>query len=150
MRPDPRHQQSPTSSDRIIYLGDVRRRRAIRKRAPDRQYLAALFLVAAVAWAAWLTVLFTVQPMRLLTYVAFLAPLWVALTSTGSIVAYAAEWRRGMFPGLRVCVRRGALAASVIELNLALRAAHHWSLPVLAATIAVVILMEAGLIYRTR
>lgn len=131
MRPHPHHHHPPGETGRIIRLGDVRRRRAARTRAPDRHYLASLFLVAAVCWALWLTVLFTVPPVRLLTYIAFLTPLCVALAASGALLAYAIDWQRGLAPSLSTCGRRGVLGALLVVLNLAAQAAHRWT-PLLA------------------
>ncbi len=129
MRPDPHHPTSHDDTDRIIYIGDVRRRRQGKRRAPDQHYLAVLAVIAIAAWGAWGTVLLTLAPARLLTYLAFFAPLGVALAATSSLVVYAAEWRSGRIPSLRATVRRGILVALVIIVNLALEASHHWSVP---------------------
>jgi hypothetical protein len=150
MRPDPHNRHSQPAPNRVIYLGDVRRKRALRHRAPDRQYLAALVLVALVAWAIWLTVLATVPPARLLTYVAFLGPLWVAIASTGALAAYGIDWRRGLLRQLSVSLRRGVFAATLVVLNLALRAAHHWSLIVVGASLVAAALLEIALSQRGR
>jgi hypothetical protein len=129
MRPDPHHRYSGKDSGRIIYLGDVRRRRAAaRRHTPDRYYLLGLLLVALAGWALWLTVFLAVPPARLLTYTAFCASLWVALAATAAIVAYGIEWQLGRYPVLSISFRRGALFASVVVLNLALLASHHWML----------------------
>lgn len=130
MRPDPHQQQTPERTDRIIYLGEVRRRRALRTRAPDHHYLASLLVVAAVAWAVWLVVFLTVAPAKLLTYLAFLAPLWLAIVATGAILTYGVEWQRGFVPSLPGSIRRGAWLASLVVANAALRFAHHWGWPV--------------------
>lgn len=122
---------------RIIYLGDVRRRRARGRLAPDRHYLAVLALVALAAWALWLVVLLTLPPARLLTYLAFFLPLGIALSVTGALVSYAADWRFGALPSLRRALRRGLLLAGVVILNGALLAAHLWS-PLLLIGSAVV------------
>jgi len=150
MRPNPQHGHAQGEPGRIIRLGDVRRRRAARKRAPDRQYLAALLLLAAVGWAIWLTVFLTVPPSRLLTYLAFLAPLGIAVTATGALVAYAVDWHRGFAPSLLTCGRRGGLAAGVIVLNLALGGAHRWSVFVGAGSLVASILVDVVLARRDR
>jgi hypothetical protein len=132
-------------SGRIISLGDVRRRRTSRSRAPDRQYLAATAIIGGFAWLGWLLVLFTVQPTKLLTYIAFFAPLWLAVTSTGALGAYGIDWRRGALPSLRVCARRGALISSAIILNLAFLAAHRWSIFLLPVSAAAAIAIDIAL-----
>jgi hypothetical protein len=142
MRPDPQDLRNETDG-RIIYLGDVRRRRTGRRRQqPDRHYLAALGLASVAAWAVWLTVVLTLQPARLISYVAFLLPLALALTATGSIVLYAVEWRLGQLPSLRAEVRRAALVAGVVVANLALLAAHRWSILVLGLSALLAIAAE--------
>lgn len=144
MRPTVQHHDTREQSGRIIYLGDVRRRRSGRRRAPDRHYLLALCLVAVVAWTLWLAVFLSLPPARLLTYAAFLAPLWVALAATGSIAAYGLEWKRGYAPSLRACTRRGVLFASVLVVNLAVQAAHRWVLPVGAITVMAVVVVDVA------
>lgn len=150
MRPHPHHHHPPGDTGRIIRLGDVRRRRAARTRAPDRHYLASLLLIAAVGWALWLTVLFTLPPARLLTYVAFLAPLWLAVAASGALVAYGIEWKRGLVPSLAVCGRRGALTALLVVLNLAALSAHRWSLPLLIGSVVAVTTVDLLLTRRDR
>jgi hypothetical protein len=151
MRPDPHHRYSAKDSGRIIYLGDVRRRRAAaRRQAPDRYYLLGLLLLALAGWALWLTVFLAVPPARLLTYAAFCASLWIALGSTAAIAAYGIEWRLGHFPLLSVCLRRGALVASVVVLNLALLAAHHWLLPAGLVVAVAALMTELALTQRLR
>ncbi|HZU12781.1 MAG TPA: hypothetical protein VFB58_08080 [Chloroflexota bacterium] len=113
---------------RIIYLGDVRRRKTSRRRlSPDRHYLAALAVVALAAWALWALVVLTLPPARLLTYLAFFLPFGLALASTGALVAYAAERRFGTAPSLSGSVRRGILLGAFAVLNGATLAAHLWS-----------------------
>lgn len=130
MRPDPQFPPKDESPDRIIYLGDVRRRRARRKRSPDLHYLVVLALIALAAWLVWGVVLLNVAPSKLLSYLAFLVPLAVAAAATGSLVAYWAEWRAGYLPDLVAATRRGALAAAVAVFNLAVLATHRWTIVV--------------------
>jgi hypothetical protein len=132
-------------SGRIISLGDVRRRRIGRGRAPDRQYLAATAVIVGFAWAGWLLVVFTVQPTRLFTYVAFFTPLSLALSATGTLAAYAIDWRRLSVPSLRLCARRGLLTSSAIILNLAFMAAHRWSIVLLPVSAAAAILADIAI-----
>lgn len=141
MRPDP-HPSTPEESDRIIYIGDVRRRRG-KRRAPDRQYLAVLAIIALAAWAIWIAVTLTLAPARLLTYLAFFTPLSIAIAATSAVVIYTLEWRAGRFPTLRGSVRRGGLVAALIIANLALLASHHWSVPAAGVTILGAIAVEA-------
>lgn len=126
-------------SARIIYMGDVRRRRGKQRQAPDKHYLGAVGLVALSAWSIWVTVLFSLEPARLLTYLAFFLPLAVALAATGTLAAYWMEWKMGGMPSLRISYRRGALFALALTANLALAAGHKWS-PVTA----IVVLLLAG------
>ncbi len=150
MRPDPTEPHD-NGSGRIIYLGEVRRKRSSRRRqAPDRHYLFTLGLIALAGWGAWLAVLFTLPPSRLLTYVAFFAPMAVALTATASLGAYAVEWRRGLYPSLRACVRRGFLFALLVIANLAVLAAHRWTVLFGAASAGAVILIELWFSLRRR
>ena len=143
MRPDPEQHFDNNDPARIIYIGDVRRRKGKPSRAlPDRHYLGALLLVAAVAWAAWMTVFLTMPPSRLLTYIAFLAPLGVALAATASLAAYGLDSLREPFPNLGRSARRGTIFAVVAVANLALRAAHHWSLPALVLMTVAALLVD--------
>lgn len=152
MRPDPMNSTRDEAAGNIIYLGDVRRRRHGRSRrdSPDRRYLVVLGLAAGSAWALWLLVLFTIAPSRLLTYVAFFAPFTVALATTSTLVAYAVDWQRGLFPNLVTCARRGIALALVISVNLGFLAAHRWVLPVGGVTIAAALLSDVALEHRQR
>jgi hypothetical protein len=150
MRPHPHNEIDDADSERIIYLGDVRRRRTSRRQSPDRHYLWVLCGVAGFAWFAWLIVLINLTPARFLTYLAFLAPLWLALATTGALAAYWFSMRRGLYPGLRECGRRGALLATVVVGNLAVVASHHWSLPLFAVTAAGAVLTDAAVTRRGR
>jgi hypothetical protein len=150
MRPNPT-QHHDSDSGRIIYLGDVRRRRSSKGRqAPDRHYLLVLALAAIAAWGVWLVVLFTLPPARLLTYLAFFVPLSVAVGCTGTLVAYGLEWRLGYFPSLGTCLRRGFLAAVAVVLNLAFLAAHRWILPIGAVSIAAAVFTDLAAALRNR
>ena len=143
MRPDPRQHPERDESGRIIYLGDVRRRRGSRRQEPDTHYLAALVLVAVACLAIWAAVLLTLQPARLLTYLAFFVPLGIALAALATIGVYALEWRRGLFPSLGRCARRGSLISAVIVANLAVRAGHRWTVLVALGSVAAALLVDA-------
>ncbi len=142
MRPDPREQPDRDASGRIIYLGDVRRRKLSRRQAPDSDYLGATALLALAGWAVWAAVVFNVAPSKLLTYLAFFAPLAVALTATGTIVASLLERRRHSFVSWRVAFRRGAGFAAVVILNGAFLAAHRWSVVLIAVSVLAVIVAD--------
>lgn len=135
MRPDPEYRQAQGESARIIHLGEVRRRKGRDRQAPDRYYLAAIVAVGILAWLLWGAVLLTLAPSRLLTYVAFFAPLAVAVAATGSVVAFLAERHLGYIPRLGVALRRGVLAAAVGVVNLAALAAHKWLLVIGGVTL---------------
>jgi hypothetical protein len=143
MRPDPHHPTAHDDTDRIIYIGDVRRRRQGKRRAPDRHYLAAVAAVSVAAWAIWVVVLLTLAPSRLLTYLAFFVPLGLALAATSALAIYGAEWRSGRLPSLTDSIRRGILVALLIVANLALQASHHWSIPGAGISILAAIVAEA-------
>lgn len=143
MRPDPHQPTSHDDTDRIIYIGDVRRRRQGKRRAPDRHYLAAVAAVGVGAWVIWVTVLLTLAPARLLTYLAFFVPLGVALSATVALAIYAAEARSQRLPDLGASIRRGILVALVVVANLALQASHHWSIPGAGISILAAIVVEA-------
>ncbi len=132
MHPDP--QQDPRYDDpgRIIHLGEVRRRRRSAGVLPDRHYLAGMLTAAVLGWLSWITVVLTVPPSKLLTYLAFFVPLWLALSATGSALAHMMESRALGMADFRHSVRRGALFGVVVVANLVLLAAHRWSLPALA------------------
>lgn len=149
MRPNPEHTNIDGEPARIIYLGDVRRRRAARQRQqPDRHYLAAFALVAGVSWAIWLNVVFSLHPARLLTYLAFFIPLSVALATTSAIGIHLVESRAGHLPGLRQSLRRGILVAGVIVANMAFLAASRWSVLVLGVSILAALSVEVGMARR--
>jgi 4-amino-4-deoxy-L-arabinose transferase-like glycosyltransferase len=142
MRPDPteRHEHDP--SGRIIYLGDVRRRRGSKRQSPDHHYLAAVALAALVGWTVWGVVVFTLSPSKLLTYLAFFIPLAVAVTSTATLVAYGLEHRRTHFASLTTAGRRGVLVGAVVVINLAFLAAHRWTVLLPAITIVAAIAID--------
>ena len=142
MRPDPteRHEHDP--SGRIIYLGDVRRRKGSKRQSPDRHYVAATGLIALAAWAVWAIVLFSLAPSKLLTYIAFLAPLAVALAATGTLAAYAFEHQRHQYATLRPAFRRGFSFSVVVIVNLSLLAAHRWSIVVPAVCVLAAVVAE--------
>jgi hypothetical protein len=103
-----------------------------------------LALVALAGWAAWAIVLLNLSPSKLLTYLAFFAPLTIALTATSTLVAYLVEHRRQEYAGLRRAGRRGFSFATAVVVNLAFLAAHRWSIFIAAlsvlATVAVDVL----------
>ena len=142
MRPDPteRHEHDP--SGRIIYLGDVRRRRGPKRQSPDHHYLAVVALAALAGWAAWVIVLFTLPPSKLLTYLAFFIPLAIATASTATLLAYALEQRRTHYASLTGAGRRGASFAAVVILNLAFLAAHRWTVVIAALSVLVAIAVD--------
>ncbi len=144
MRPDPEHTYTESSdSGRIIYLGDVRRRKAARKNAlPDRHYLASIAVLAGLGWAIWLTVLFTVPPSRLLTYVAFSAPLSLGLGATSTLIAYAVEFRTTRVASVGRSIRRGSFLSVLVIGNLALLGAHRWTVLALVAMLAVILVLD--------
>lgn len=145
MRPDPEYRQSQEDSPRIIHLGEVRRRRARQRHAPDRYYLAAIAATGALAWLVWAAVLFTLAPSKLLTYVAFLAPLAVAITATVAVVAFLLEQQLGYVPRLVVALRRGVLAAGVVTVNLTLLAAHLWMPAIGGIVVVAAVLTDVAL-----
>jgi hypothetical protein len=140
--------RSGTGSAQIIYMGDVRRRRGKQRQAPDRQYLGAVALVALAAWSVWITVLFSLEPARLLTYMAFFLPLVVALAATGTLAVYGFEWKAGHRASLALSVRRGGLFAGLVVVNLAFQAAHRWSPLVAVVTILLVLAAEGSAVRR--
>ncbi len=142
MRPDPteRHEHDP--SGRIIYLGDVRRRRGTKRQSPDHHYLATVALAALAGWAVWGVVVFTLAPSKLLTYLAFFLPLAVALTSTATLVAYGLEHRRTHYASLTGAGRRGVSFGAVAIVNLAFLAAHRWTVFLAAVTVVAAIAID--------
>lgn len=148
MRLNPEDTSPEHETGRIIYLGDVRRRRAVKRLTPDLHYIAALALVGAASWAVWLTVIFSLPPARLLTYLAFFIPLALAVICTAAVVSYAAEWRMGRLPDLKTPIRRGALFSAVLIANLAFQAAHHWSLIVFGVAALLAVAAEAAVGHR--
>jgi hypothetical protein len=140
--------QSGQSSPQIIYMGDVRRRRGKQRQAPDRQYLGTIALVALSAWSIWITVLFSLEPARLLTYIAFFVPLGLALAATASLGAYGLDWRSGRRPSLHSATRRGLLFALLAVANLSFLAAHRWSPVVGVVLILLTLGAETALAHR--
>jgi hypothetical protein len=139
MRPDPTERHDHDPSGRIIYLGDVRRRRGSKRQSPDHHYLAALALIAVAGWAAWSVVVINLNPSKLLTYLAFFAPLSIALIATATLAAYVVDFRRLEYASLRIAGRRGFSFAAVVVINLSVLAAHHWSVFVAAVTVLIAV-----------
>jgi hypothetical protein len=137
MRLEPRDDADEVDSDRVIYLGDVRRKRAAPDLAPDRHYLFALSAISLVAFGTWLTVLLTLPPQKLISYTVFFLPMWVTIGSVAAIGAYGLDKRLGRVPSLVVCLRRGGLVATSVVVNLALLAAHHWDVFILTGSLMV-------------
>ena len=148
MRPDPTERHEHDQSGRIIYLGDVRRRKGAKRQSPDRYYLAALGLIALAGWAAWGVVMFSLSPSRLLSYLAFLTPLGIGLFASSTLLAYAVEYRRHHYARLLDAGRQGTLVTAVVLLNLSLLAAHHWV--VYFAVGSVVAAVAADIVARRR
>ncbi|HEV3310016.1 MAG TPA: hypothetical protein VG815_05825 [Chloroflexota bacterium] len=88
---------------------------------------AAMLALGAVSFAVWLGVLFWVPPHRLLTYLAFFVPFWLAVASVGAAIVYMTVARRpdAHARALSNSVRRGALIASVTVALLTLLAGRH-------------------------
>jgi|SRR5579875_3266033 len=141
---------NPAPSDesgRVIDLGAVRRRRS-RRRSPDGLYLVVLGLLAVFFWVIWLAVLFNLYPSKLLTYLAFLIPLFGAVASTGAFGAYLFEARRSGIADIGMAVRRGAIIASVVIVNLGFQFAHRWTWPVAVVSVLVGAAAEAAADHR--
>jgi hypothetical protein len=150
MRPDPQRRRKAPETGQIIYIGDVRRRRGPRKQTPDRYFLAAIGLVAAMGWGAWITVLMSLPPSRLLSYLAFFIPLAVALTGTGTIAIYTFQWWRGAIGDLWTSARQAFLATAVVEVNLGFLGARLWLIAIAAASIAAAVMIEVTMWSRSR
>jgi hypothetical protein len=148
MRPDSRLQPERDTPARIINLGDVRRRRRGRRSAPDRHYLAVVLLISLAAWGAWAAVVLTLQPAKLLTYLAFFSPLFIAVSGTLTLGHYAVDWQRGLMPDLAVCLRRGLLVGAILIGNLAAQSAHRWNIAIALASVVVAAGIDLALRYR--
>jgi hypothetical protein len=103
-----------------------------------------------MGWAAWLTVVMSLAPSRLVSYVAFFAPLAVALGASCTIALYAIDWWRGAVPSLITCLRRAVLITAVIEVNLAFLGARLWLVGIAAISIAAAVLLEVAFSLRSR
>ncbi len=147
MQPDFRDETEHSPDDRIIYIGDVRRRRSNVSRQEDRHYLYVMSACALFAWAVWLVVALNLSPAKLLTYLAFLSPLWLALALTGTVIALVLAAKHSESVSVRVSARRGMIAASVVVGNLGLSAAHLWSLLALLLLLAAAAGVELGFWY---
>ncbi|MGH2441831.1 MAG: hypothetical protein ACRDFX_01540 [Chloroflexota bacterium] len=145
MRPDPRQHNDVDASGRIIYLGDVRRRRNGRRQGADSYYLVAVSLVGLAGFAIWFAVLLTIRPEKLLTYLAFFLPLSTGVAALGVLAAYAVDWRRGLFPSLMRCGQRGLVLAALLDANLGFAAAHRWTVIVAALSLVAAGAADFGL-----
>ncbi|HZT96210.1 MAG TPA: hypothetical protein VFB34_05170 [Chloroflexota bacterium] len=115
-----------------------------RRDAPTRE-LALLLGGGLVTLAVWVVVLLTLSPARLLTYLAFFVPLWLAVTGLGGAASLWLRTHQGAgSPGGNFSViRRPAMVATFLVTNLALLAGHHWSLVWLVVLSVVLLAYEA-------
>jgi hypothetical protein len=97
----------------------------------NRSALYTLVLVALASWGGLLLFTRLVPPPAFLAFVAFFLILAIALTSTVAPFAYAVSRLffspRTQQTTIRSAIRRGALVALIVVLNLILRALSSWN-----------------------
>jgi hypothetical protein len=97
--------------------------------AYDPRRFAALILVGAISLAVWFAVVVSLAPARLLTYIAFFAPLAVAITCLCAAGIYRLVGGDGR-PRLRLLgssMRRGFLLSCAVVANMGFVAGRRWS-----------------------
>src|SRR5438045_1628065 len=94
----------------------------------NRSSLFTLMLIALLSWVGLLLFTDIVPPHTVLAFIALFLIVAVALTSTVAPIAYMISW---IFtptrPTIRSAIRRGALVALIVVLNLMLRAWSSWN-----------------------
>ena len=109
----------------------------------NRSSLSTLLLVALVSWGGLLLFTRVVPPGTLPAFITFFLILVVALTSTSAPVAYLISWRFSATPPtVRSVIRRGALFALIVALNLMLRAWGSWNIFTAILIVLAVIIIE--------
>jgi hypothetical protein len=100
-------------------------------------------LIALFSWAGLLLFTYRVPPLTFPAFIAVFLILAVALTSTGAPIAYMIN--RLFSPTqstVRSAIRRGALFALIVVLNLMLRAVGSWNVLTAILIVLAVIVVE--------
>lgn len=89
-----------------------------------------LAVAGLISLGVWLAVLFTLSPHRLLTYTAFFVPFWIFVTAFSACALQGLRDRLTLDHevDIRSSIRQGAVFGSLLVINLAVAAAHRWSL----------------------
>ena len=109
----------------------------------NRSSLSTLTLIALFSWGGLLLFTFLVPPYTSLAFIAFFLIVAVALTSTIAPIAYTiGRLFSPTQPTVRSAIRRGALVALMVVLNLMLRAWSSWNVFTAILIVLAVIVVE--------
>ncbi len=108
-----------------------------------RLSLSTLIGIALFSWAGLLLFTYRVPPLTSPAFVAVFVILTVALTSTGAPIAYMIGWLFSPAQAtVRSAIRRGALFALIVLLNLMLRALDSWNVFTAILIVLAVVVVE--------
>lgn len=109
----------------------------------NRSSLSTLVVIALLSWSGLLLFTALVPPYTFLAFIALFLILAVALTSTIAPIAYMIGLRFSPTqPTVRGAIRRGALVALIVVLNLMLRAWSSWNVFTAILIVLAVIVVE--------
>jgi hypothetical protein len=109
----------------------------------NRSSFSTLTLIALLSWGGLLWFTYAVPPGPFLAFVVFFLILAVALTSTGAPIAYMLDRHfSSTQPTVQSAVRRGALFALIVVLNLMLRALSSWNVFTAILIVVAVVVVE--------
>jgi|GraSoiStandDraft_32_1057276.scaffolds.fasta_scaffold76036_2 hypothetical protein len=109
----------------------------------NRLSLSTLILIALLSWAGLLWFTYRVPPLASPAFIALFLILAVALTSTGAPIAYLiGKLLSPTQSTVRSAIRRGALFALIVVLNLMLRALGSWNVFTAVLIVLAVVVVE--------
>ena|SRR5436305_13362416 len=112
----------------------------------NRSSCTTLILIALFSWGGLVWFTYAVSPQTFPAFIALFLILAVALTSTTAPIVYMIDLfvssRRASQPTARSAIRRGALFALIVVLNLTLRALSSWNVVTAILIVLAVIVVE--------
>jgi hypothetical protein len=109
----------------------------------DRSSLSILVLIALFSWGGLLMFTYIVPPHAFLAFIALFLIMAVALTSTVAPIAYMiGRLFSPPQPTIQSSIRRGALVALIVILNLMLRVWSSWNVFTAILIVLAVIVVE--------
>lgn len=115
----------------------------------NRSSFSTLMLIALLSWGGLLWFTYAVPPSPFPAFVVFFLILAVALTSTSAPIAYMIDrFFSSTQPTVRSAIRRGALCALIVVVNLMLRALSSWNAFTAILIVIAVIVVEVIVLAR--